>query len=50
MIMIVGILVVGLLIALLEAPRLFKKKLWGELAVFSALLISGLALALYLTV
>ncbi|MEW6624502.1 MAG: hypothetical protein AB1420_15500 [Bacillota bacterium] len=49
MILVIGILVMGFLIALFEIPGLVKKKLWGELVAFCVLLTVGVALAVYLT-
>ena len=37
-------------IALIEVPKLIKKKLWGELAAFSVLLSIGFILSLLLTI
>lgn len=44
--MIVLVVLAFLLIIALEAPGLFKKKAWRELAAFSFLLLLGFALAL----
>jgi glucan phosphoethanolaminetransferase (alkaline phosphatase superfamily) len=42
---IVGLLIVFIIIILLEAPRLWKQKMWRELAAFFFFLILGMVIA-----
>ena len=44
--MIVLLVIVFIVIILLEAPRLVKKKMWRELVAFSGYLLLGMALSI----